>query len=266
MADTTETPGAGGTSSEVDGTLVRILDGELLGSTENESRALLESSPEARLRLEELRGSSDLFSDSLAKLPIPRTPDPHFLVRSGVSAPVPAAEAPRVRGESTIVRHRIAAGIVLLLVSIGLISPVRAWIVEGARSLVSVLAPGERPTDPVTEVEVGSSTVSFVPVGNEFLVSVEAYQVSGRLTVVVVEGSRASGEILGEATGIDLLVLPDGFEVRNGPGSVAGYTVGIPQSLERLRVQVGGRDLGIRTLGGTEVGHSWVFELSDPHG
>lgn len=282
MADTFEPPGARA-SSQVDGMLVRLLDGELSGSAEAETLALVESSPEVRLRLEELRHVSDLLSDRLADVRIPRAPDPSLLFPAeasgllpGVEAPgKPEAPAPRQGGQSEppgrpsfafhsyLFRHRIAAGIVLLLVSVSLFEPVRAWMVESARTLFSVLAPAEEPTDPGMEREVGTSRVSFIPVETEFLVSVQAFQVSGRLTVVVVEGPRAFGEILGEGAGIDLLVLPGGIEVRNGPGSVAGYTVGVPRSLQRVHVRVGGRDLGIHALGGTEVGDSWSFELGD---
>jgi hypothetical protein len=282
MADTFETPGARA-SSQVDGMLVRLLDGELSGSAEAEALALLESSPEVRLRLEELRMASILLLDRLGELTIPPAPDPSLLFSARASGAVygaeapgePEAPAPRQSGRlespgrpafafhSYLFRHRIAASIVLLLLSVGLFGPVRGWMVEGARTLFSVLAPAEEPTVPGLGPEVGSSRVSFIPVETEFLVSVRAFQVSGRLTVVVVEGPRAFGEILGEGAGIDLLVLPGGIEVRNGPGSVAGYTVGVPRSVQRVHVRVGGRDLGIHGLGGTEVGDSWSFNLGD---
>lgn len=283
MDDLSETPGAHASSSPVDGTIVRLIDGELSGTAKTEALALLESSPEVRRRMGELRRESDLFTDLLADLPIPQTPDPSFLFDEGSSGTArdslpPMGQGataernsthPKPTGErafafhAVIFRHRIAAGLVFLLVSLGLFRPVRAWIVEGARTLFSVVAPRDPPTDPGRGFEESSSRVSFVPVGNEFLISVHAPQASGRLTVVVVEGPRAFGEVLGESAGIDLLVLPGGIEVGNEGGSPADYRVGVPRSLHRVRVRLGGRDLGVLGLDGAQTGDSWSFELSD---
>ena len=286
MDDTFGTPRAEGSSSRLDGLLVRLLDGELSGPAEAEARVLLESSSEVRTRLEKIQGSADLFSSRLRDLPIPPTPDSVLPFIVGVPGPTSGAQAPgegqAFQGRQTeasvptrrpsialhrcFYRHRLAAGIVLLLMSLALFRPVRALIAEGARTLFSLLAPTEGPPPSAVELEVGSSRVSFVPVGSEFLVSVRAVQASGQLTVVVVEGPQASGEILGEGAGIDLLVLPGGIEVRNGPGSVGTYSVGVPRSLRQVRVEVAGRDLGVCILDGARVGDSWSFELGPAGG
>jgi anti-sigma factor RsiW len=241
--------GTNGSSPDVDGILIRYLDGELSGSAAEDARALLASSPEARRRFEELSLASDLFYGGLANQVLPETPRLRLPTR-----------------RSWLVRHRLAAGIVLLLLSLSLIAPARAWIMEGARTLVRVVNPAADPVPAAPAAGTGPSTVSFVPVGNGFLVSVEAHQTSGQLTVEVVEGPRASGEVSGSGAGVELLVLPSGIEVRNGPGSTAGYRVAVPQSVATVRVLVGGKDLGTRRVEGAEVGHTWTFELADPGG
>jgi anti-sigma factor RsiW len=241
--------GTPGSSHDVDGILIRYLDGELSGSEEQEACALLASSPEARRRFEELSLTTQLFSDGMAGLALPGVPELRLPTHP-----------------NRMVRHRLAAGIVLLLLSVSLIAPARAWIVEGARSLVSMLnlAADRAPTAPAPGA--GPSTVSFVPVGNEFLVSVEVPQTSGQLTVEVVEGSRASGEASGSGPDVELLVLPGGIEVRNEPGSAADYRVAVPQSVATLRVRVGGRELGTRRVEGVEAGHTWTFALAGREG
>jgi anti-sigma factor RsiW len=250
MSDFEGTPGAYGVPPEVDGMILRYLDGEGSASSGAETRALLEASPEARERLEELSLSSDLLSDHLADIPIPATPELHF------PPTLPAL----------IARHRMAAGIVLLLLSVSLLTPARAWIVVGIRAVASVLIPEEEAVLPAPAEEAGPSTVSFGPVGSELVVTVRDHQASGRLTVVVVDGTRASGEASGEGTGVELLMLPNGIEVRNGPGSMADYTVRIPRSLRSVRVRVGGREQAVIAPGDVEVGHTWVFELTAPRG
>jgi hypothetical protein len=253
MSDFDGTPGAYDVPPEVDGMIVRYLDGEGPASSGAATRTLLEASPEARARLEELRLSSQLLSHHLADIPIPATPELHF--------------PPALPALPTLVaRHRIAAGIVLLILSASLLTPARAWIAEGIRAVASVLTRVEDAARPAPAEEAGPSTVSFVPVGAELVVSVRNHQASGRLTVVVVEGTRASGEVSGQGAGIELLMLPDGIEVRNGPGSMADYTVQVPRSLQSVRVRVGNREQAVLAPGEVPVGHTWVFELSAPGG
>ena len=84
--------------------------------------------------------------------------------------------------------------------------------------------------------------------------------------MVVVEGTRACGEASGQGAGIELLMLPDGIEVRNGPASVADYTARVPRSLRSVRVRVGGRDLAVYAPLDVEAGHAWMFELTAPGG
>lgn len=250
MSDFEGTPGANGVPPDVDGMIVRYLDGEVSASTGAETRALLEASPKARERLEELSLSSDLLSHHLADVLIPTTPEFHF----PPTIPV------------LVARHRLAAGIVLLVLSTSLLTPARAWIVDRIQAVASALTPGEEAVLPAPAEEADPFTVSFVPMGAELLVSVRDHQASGRLTVVAVEGTRASGEASGQGVGIEFLMLPDGIEVRNGPNSMADYTVFIPRSLQSVRVRIGGREQAVLAPGEVEVGHAWVFELTAPGG
>ena len=273
MAETTKTPNAFGGAEEVDGLLVRYLDGELSGSDGGEARALLESSPEARERLAELRSGSDLFSNRLGDLLRPEVPAFSVPEISVPEVPKPDASGRGGRGKRSrstlstfVLHHRLAAGIVLVLLTVSFLAPVRAWIVEGIRTVASIVAPSEELPETVTGVGAGPSAVSFVPLGDELVVSVEGYQASGRLSVIVVEGSRASGEASIQEAGVELLVLPHGIEVRNGPGSMADYIIGVPRTLQRVRVLVGGRELEVVNPGEVVVGNTWAFELSDTGG
>jgi hypothetical protein len=175
--------------------------------------------------------------------------------------PRPSWKPPRRRGNDWR-----AAGIALFFLSVSFLTPARAWIVEGIRAVASVVIPGEEAVLPAPAEEAGPSTVSFVPVGAELMVSVGDHQASGRLTVVVVEGTRASGEASGQGAGVELLMLPDGIEVRNGPGSMTDYTVRAPRSLRSVRGRRGGREQAVLAPGEVEVGHAWVFELMAPGG
>lgn len=263
MTESTKTSGVHDPAEEVDGLLLRYLDGELSATEEGKARALLASSSDARRRMAELRASSALFSDQLGGMPIPAVPG---FSMPEVSTYAPSPDGLRFAFPSFLLRHRMAAAMALFLLTLGFMAPVRAWIAESVRTVASILAPSEASPPPVAEGEAGPSTVSFVPLGDELLVSVGSYQASGRLTVVVVEGSRVSGETSVQGTAVELLVLPNGIEVRNGPGSVADYTIEVPQTLQRVRVRAGGRELGVGIPAEVAVGHTWVFDLTDPGG
>jgi hypothetical protein len=263
MDETGKTSGAHDAADEVDGLLVRYLDRELSDSEEGEVRALLASSADARGRLTEIRCSSDLFSDRLWSLPIPAAPG---LSMPEVSGGDRGGQAFGLTLPSLLPHHRIAAAIVLLLLTVSFLAPVRAWIVESVRTVASMLAPSEEPPVPAAEGEMGPSTVSFVPLMEELVVSMEANQASGRLTVVVVEGSRVSGEASVQEAEAEILVLPDGIEIRNGSGAMADYTIEIPRTLRRVRIRVGGREVAEESPGEVEVGHVWVFDLAGPGG
>lgn len=250
MSEFDGAPGAAGAPPDVDGLLVRHLDGEVSASSRAEIEGLLAASLGAQERLRELSRSSDLLSDHLAGIPIPATPELHF------SSALPTMFA----------RHRMAAGIVLLVLSVTLLTPIRAWIVEGCRAVASVLIPREEAVYPAAAGEAGPSTVSFVPVGTELVVSVRAHQASGLLTLEVVEGAGVSGEASAEGAGIELLMLPDGIEVRNRPASMSSYAVRVPRSLQSVRIRVEGRELAVYVPMEVEVGHTWVFELTAPGG
>ena len=150
-------------------------------------------------------------------------------------------------------RWQVAAAIVLAMGGAMAVSPVRAWMLNAART-VWARATGEATTSAVRTV-APSSAVSFVPSGSVLTVRVPAGS-NGQLTIDVTEGSEASA--LGARAG-SILVMPDEFRFTETLTEGADYQVRVPAQVTLVRVWVGQRVTSIRP---TATARQFVVPLS----
>ncbi len=224
-----------------DSLLVRLLDGETDQTERRDLENHLDACAPCMERLDALRGDAELVHEAL------RVWD------EGVT---------RRRGRLPT-WFRAAASIVLLFGVAGAVQPVRAWIVDGAQAIWSVLA-GDAPIaqSPTPDGRAGQSpaVVSFVPRDVVFTLEVAARQSGGTLLIETVDRSTAEAEIFDGAGGEDLLVLPAGLRIVNDPSSRARYVVRLPRSLAMVRVTVAGEStLALEPAGVTS---RWEIDLA----
>lgn len=222
--------------SMLDGRLIRLLDGELDAEERRRLDTLLESSPEARARLDELRMVSVRLSEGLARDPVGPAPPLELPAR------VPDGRG-RMRSYRTQVRWRAAAGVALLLAGGLVVEPVRAFLVSGVSRVIEALQPEDAALVDAgpTPAAGGPSTVSFAPGGPVFTVSIGSVQSSGTLRIEAVEGAVEVTASVVDGDAESLLVLPSELRVVNGPESAADYRIAVPAALERVEVRVAGR-------------------------
>jgi len=175
----------------------------------------------------------------------------------------PAGRIAAARQRRTVQRWRMAAAIAVLLTGAALVRPVRAWIVEAARTLFAgpAAAPAAAPTAEIAaepaEV-VPTNVVTFEPGAGVFVLEVATRQATGTLRVVRAEGPNASAAIIGDPADAELFVRHDGLRIDNRRLARADYVVRLPASVRRLVVRIAdeparglspGAELPLATLG-----------------
>jgi hypothetical protein len=90
--------------------------------------------------------------------------------------------------------------------------------------------------------------VAFTPTAGPLTIRFDRRPASGTLTVMVTPDARVSVRVVADApvAAGDLLVLPDGFRVRNTPA--ADYRVTVPAGTDRVVVRYGGRPADADTV------------------
>jgi len=176
--------------------------------------------------------------------------------------PVPAMAFPEARiaraaRRRAVARWRAAAAVALVAACALGVRPVRAWIVEAARTLWSAAAGGRRaaPRPPAAAGTAGR--VTFTPTAGSFVVRVARPQDAGTLTVETTAGASASAEVSGGTA--ELVVLPDGLAIVNDSGTTGSYVVRVPAAMGRIAVAVGAARP--RVLGPAGPGGTWVLDL-----
>jgi len=141
---------------------------------------------------------------------------------------------------------RVAAAIAGLI-AISLTAPsVRAWITDQLAPAAARFFGADAPLPQETATAAPdrtSSTVSFRPTAGVVQVYVESSQAEGVLTVGVHDAGTASAQITGRQGESSILVMPNGFRIRNGPTSDADYLVQIPATVTEVHVRIGGAAL-----------------------
>lgn len=269
-----------------DGVLLRLLDGELVAA---EARDHLAGCPACRRRMDTLSRRSERLDDALrsgeALIDEPDWP-PDFLstladhsevVRAGSTAEGSRPVADEAEGEgarsagdgaaagrSTAPRRRrlrssafrwgAAAALVTALVAV---SPVRAWMVRSAEAVWAWITDGTGEQSPTAPAHAGpGSTEVVTAVGGRVLtIRLSGTVTPDSLVVRATREARARAVLHGGAGEGELLVRPDGFEVR---ASAGGGTVEVwaPPSVAEIRVTREGNEL-VRRSRGEEPGWSW---------
>jgi hypothetical protein len=225
-----------------DGDLIRLLDGECSHEEGAHLRAHIDACPECRDTADSLKRASDMFSASMLELDIRAPAKPKREVSLGR----------QFTGEKrtfSILSSRVLrmAAVLALMVLAFTATPARAWLVQGwaaLRSLVvsEVAELPETATAAATEdtpVEP-SSILRFTPRGSEFRLEFTEYQAGGSLVLLIDSTESASAGVLGEQSGEELILLPNGLRVRNTSSSMSSYEVLLPLSLSTVSVSVAG--------------------------
>jgi hypothetical protein len=66
-------------------------------------------------------------------------------------------------------------------------------------------------------------------------------QAEGTLYLTVAPTASASAGVIGGSGSEEIVVLPNGFQIRNAATSTASYEVRLPNNLEALEVRIGNR-------------------------
>ena len=202
-----------------DDVLVRILDDQ---ASEQERAAFenFEGGHASSARLWELRESSERFGEAVAFAPIPELP------------PMPTIPVTRRWLEAK------AAVIALLLVSgaAAAMPGTRALASDAAQRVVSwIMGAEEAPTE--AQPAPGRATVSFVPSGAAFALTIESSQESGSLVLVRSQDRQITALAASDA---ELVVLPGELLIRNRVGSGEDIMISVPAGVTDLELRIGG--------------------------
>jgi hypothetical protein len=184
----------------------------------------------------------------------------------GTDPPVPAIAFPaeriaRALRRRSVLRWRAAAAIVLLAAGAAGVRPVRAWIVQAARTVWTAAAGGRAAPGPEATRPAAAGTVTFTPAAGSFVVRVVRPQAGGTLTIETTTAATATAAVSGTPGQAELVVLPDGLRIVNDSLSSASFLVRVPAHLARIEVDIAGR--GARVLvppAGGSAGR-WVLDL-----
>ena len=205
-----------------DDVLMRLLDDE---ASEQERAAFrnLEGHA-ASARLWELRESAKRFGDAVASTPVLELP------------PMPTMPVP-----TTPIKRRWleakAATIALLLISGAAVAMLgtRAVTLDAARTVVSWITGAEETPTEIQPVP-GRATVSFLPSGTVFVLTIESVQESGSVVFVRSQDADITERAAPDA---ELVVLPGELLIRNG-GSNTDVLVSVPPTVTDIRLRIGG--------------------------
>lgn len=141
---------------------------------------------------------------------------------------------------------RAAAIVLVVLSSLLLVPPVRAWALGWVSARFTRIAAGHsadgaRPRAADAPAERASARVGFAPAGDQLTIVVVAEQAGGALVLTTTSASEVTVEVVG-GTGVETpLVHAGGLRILNVPTTRASYHVALPPSIGRIEVRVGHR-------------------------
>jgi hypothetical protein len=223
-----------------DGDLIRLFDGECSPEDEKRLGAHIDFCAECKSNAESLHIASKLFSESLLELDIQTPAEP-------TKTPTVGKRLVRENTWRNFVTPRVlrAAAVLAAMVIVFSATPARAWLVRGWEAFRSFVASESVQPPDVVDIpaEIGvemSSILRFTPRGPEFRLEFTERQAAGTLVLLFDSTTSASAGILGENTGDEMILLPDGLRVRNSSGSTTSYEVQLPLTLLSVDVRIGG--------------------------
>jgi hypothetical protein len=182
----------------------------------------------------------------------------------GFQFPVLPRTLPRKRGwVASAGAWRIAAGI-FLLIGAGAVSAttpfgarVLSWLgLQPDRTEVTV-APTAPP--PTVQQDSRGARISFPVQGPVMDVDLVHRPAGGRIILHRAGGGTAQIEVSSD-TGAELpLIRQGGVQIRNSPGSVAEYRIGVPATVQRVQVRADGRRL--RSIASEQIRDGMEIEL-----
>lgn len=246
--------------------LLRLVDGEGNPWELRRWQTHVEACEACASRAERLRTRSARLSDLLSKIQLP--PDFEY-----PTLPVPLQPTQTRHGRVVAFPDtgwlRAAVVAALLLLGAVAVPPVRAAVVEWVSQRWTEVATLFGDRDPeeqvVYEEEGAGSTLWFTPGGEELFLEIDAHQSQGSLVLWVVEGPEGSLNVLDAANSgsEETPILSDrGIRIRNREQSTAQYEVGIPVTVDRVRVRIG--DAPPVVLSTQEIGSAKIIELQRP--
>jgi len=173
----------------------------------------------------------------------------------------PAERIARATRHRSVVRWRAAAAIVLVAAGAFGVRPVRAWIVQAARSVWTAAVGGRGSRGPEVMPPATEGTVTFKPAAGSFVVRVVRPQAGGTLTIETTTGKAASAALTGGRGEAELVVLPDGLRIVNDSLSSASYLVKVPAGLARIEVGIAGRVTRVLVPPASGALARWVVDL-----
>jgi hypothetical protein len=140
------------------------------------------------------------------------------------------------------------AAAMALMVLVFTATPARAWLIQGWASLKSLVTSEAAEQSEILGVPEEaafdmSAIVRFTPRGTVFRLEFTDYQAGGVLALLVDSTTSASAGIIGEGTGEEMILLPDGLRVRNSTSSMTSYEVHLPLTLSIVEVSVSGQSV-----------------------
>lgn len=240
-----------------DGVLVRLLDRERVAWKDV---AHLESCAWCQARSARVAGRSARFSAALASGILHEAEPPTDLWarvqaaaalepdawRAGDGAVLDLDHARR-RHPRRVTRGRgrsmATAAVMAVLLFAGALTaqPVRDWLAAGIERVVSALrGDADGGAEPTAESATTALAVSFVPAVDRIEIRIDERQRAGTVAVVFEDRQDALGEVLTDDNDAALLVLPDGFRVRNDSARTWSYRFRLPATLDGARIVVHG--------------------------
>lgn len=229
-----------------DGELVRLLDGVGRSYDRDRVTAHVRDCRECTTRYDQLRQRSGALAALL------RTSDDIDWLGVGVldrHQSVGTRAMPRVPRRVVTTRpdagarRAFAAVAALVLVAVIVASPLAAWVAREIRKSGADSRTPLTTTARHVRTPTRSFSVSFQPETSEPLFWLDAVPAGGVLEVRTVAGDSPRAELIGDGSGEELVVMPNGIRIHNDSLSKAIYRLSVPSRTIRVRVQKGGRAL-----------------------
>ena len=218
-----------------DGDLVRLLDGAVTGPTRHLAEAHVASCERCGERFARLRNRSGRLSRLLGEqtevewLPAPR-----------VARLTGSARAGSLGGRRSWAPYAVAAGLLLAMAVAG---PARGWILDGVRTLLGNRSPEPSVSATSALDKTSGMAVTFAPEGGEVLFWLADSPARGVLELQATGDGRVTAALTGDQTTEEIIVVPNGVQVRNTTASVADYRLTVRAGTRvRLRVGTAGPD------------------------